>query len=85
MGPEAPFLASGLLLFLAGIARQGGLPKEMGRFILGVVALGLFASAAENTKVAPLVRAIGLLFLLSSGMLAVSTMSDAAQKRKAKK
>lgn len=82
MAPETPFFASGALLLGAGIARTGGFPQDTLKAVLAVLALALIASATANTKAAPVVRAIGLLFLLASGMAAIRTFYDAAEKRK---
>ncbi len=85
MSPETPFFASGALLFLAGVARGKAVTQNVMVAMFAVLGLAVVASATANTPVAPLVRAIGLLFLLTSGSAAILALSDESKKRKVKK
>ena len=71
MRPELPFLAAGAVAIAGGTVRERKWPSEGGRAILGTLALVIVASATANTRIAPLVRAIGLLLLLASVMASV--------------
>lgn len=80
MRPELPFLAAGAVSLIGGAIEQGAWPDTALRSILGTVALVVVTSAASGTRIAPLVRAIGLLLLLTAVIAAVK----AANKRKVK-
>jgi peptidoglycan/LPS O-acetylase OafA/YrhL len=69
--PELPFLAAGGVAIAGGLAREKRWPADGGRAVLGTLALVIVASATAGTKIAPLIRAIGLLLLLASVMAAV--------------
>lgn len=75
MRPELPFLAAGAVAIAGGAARERKWPAEGGRAILGTLALVIVASATADTRIAPLVRAIGLLLLLASVMASVPAFS----------
>jgi hypothetical protein len=77
MRPELPFLAAGAVAVIGGAIRDKAWPSYTTRAVIGTVALVLVASATDNTRVAPLVRAIGLLLLLTTVMAA----AKAAQKK----
>lgn len=70
-----PYLAAGAIAVGTGVARDGRFPNEGVTAIMGTVALVIVASATANTRVAPLVRAIGLLLLMASIMAAVNTLN----------
>lgn len=70
-----PYLAAGAIAVGTGVARDGRFPDEGVTAIMGTVALVIVASATANTRVAPLVRAIGLLLLMASIMAAVNTLN----------
>lgn len=80
MGPEAPFLAAGAIAIAGGVAREKTWPKEGARAVIGTLALTLVASAAGNTRFAPLVRAVGLLVLLVSVMATVTNIRESKKK-----
>lgn len=80
MNPELPYLAAGALAITGGVIRDGGWPKNLVPSLIGTVVLVIAASATANTKVAPLVHAIGLLLSLA----AVIAATRAAQERKKK-
>ncbi len=71
MRPEMPFLAAGAVSVIGGAIKEKKWPKHTVRAIIGTVVLVVAASATANTRVAPLVNAIGLLLLLTSVMSAV--------------
>jgi peptidoglycan/LPS O-acetylase OafA/YrhL len=75
MHPELPFLGAGAIALIGGAMREHGWPSNATTSIVGTVALVLVASATANTRIAPLVRAIGLLLLLTSVMAAVNAAS----------
>ena len=77
MGPEMPFLAAGAVAVVGGAIRDKAWPSYTARAVIGTVALVLVASATSETRAAPLVRAVGLLLLLTTVMAAVR----AAQKK----
>ena len=65
MNPEMPFLAGGAVVLLAGVARERAIPKNSIRAVMGTVVLVLIASLTNGTAAAPLIRAIGFLFLFA--------------------
>lgn len=71
MRPELPFLAAGVVAVIGGAIQQKKWPDNTGPAVIGTVVLVLAASASTNTRLAPLVQAIGLLLLLASVMAAV--------------
>ncbi len=79
MRPEMPYLAAGATSIIGGAVRQKKWPDNTVRSVIGTIVLVVAASATTNTKVAPLVQAIGFLLLLTSIMAAVRS---AQQKRK---
>jgi len=74
MRPELPFLAAGAVAVIGGAINQKKWPDNAGPALIGTVVLVLVASASTNTRIAPLVHAIGLLLLLASVMAAVKTV-----------
>lgn len=75
MRPEMPYLAAGMVALAGGVARERSFPKEGMTAVIGTVALVIIASATAETPVAPLVRAIGLLFLMAAVMAAVPALT----------
>lgn len=71
MRPELPFLAAGAVSVVGGAIREKKWPENTARAALGTIVLVVVASATTNTRVAPLVHAVGLLLLLTSIMAAV--------------
>jgi hypothetical protein len=71
MNPEMPFLAAGAISLAGGVAKAKGLPSNAMQSVIGTVVLVIVASATANTRIAPLVRAVGLLLLLAATMAAV--------------
>lgn len=81
-GPEIPYLGAGALALVGGAIRQGRWPDHALTSVVATVVLVLFASATADTKIAPVVRAIGLLFLMASLFGVVRASID--KKKKAK-
>jgi hypothetical protein len=73
MRPELPFLAAGTVAIIGGAIKEHRWPSNAVGAVIGTVVLTLVASASANTRIAPLVHAIGLLLLLASAMAAVKT------------
>lgn len=71
MRPEMPFLAAGAVSVIGGAIKEKKWPTHTVRAIVGTVLLVVAASATANTRIAPLVNAIGLLLLLTAVMAAV--------------
>jgi len=71
MRAEMPYLAAGAVSIIGGTAREGRFPSHGLNAVIGTVVLVIAASATSDTKIAPLVRAIGLLLLMTSVMAAV--------------
>lgn len=71
MNPEMPFLAGGAIIIAGGVAREKAIPKNSVNALIGTAALVIVASMTAGTVVAPLVRAIGLLYLMACVIAAV--------------
>lgn len=71
MNPELPFLAAGGVSVIGGAIAEKHWPANGLKAVVGTVALVVAASATANTRIAPLVHAIGLLLLLSAIIAAV--------------
>lgn len=83
-GPELPYLGAGALALTAGIIREGKWPDNSLKSIIATIVLVLFASATGDTKIAPVVRAIGLLFLMAALYGVVRASINKQAKKKAK-
>lgn len=75
MRPELPFLAAGAITLAGGAIKEKKWPKDSNKAIIATVGLVVVASATGNTKVAPLVSAIGMLFLLAATLATVKTVN----------
>ena len=82
MRPEMPFLAAGAVAITGGAIKERKWPSNATTAVIGTVVLTLAASATADSRIAPLVRAVGLLLLLSSVMAAVTTVQNAKKKGK---
>lgn len=82
MSPEFPFIASGVLLLIGGTASNGGFPDDTVKSLVGTAILALVASATTGTQIAPLVRAIGILYLLTSALATIKLIDSAKKKDK---
>lgn len=71
MRPEIPFLAAGAVTIIGASMKEKHWPSGGARSAVGTVALVLIASATEDTPLAPLVHAFGLLLLLVAVMAAI--------------
>lgn len=80
MRPELPFLTAGAVSLIGGAIAEKKWPSNALKSIIGTVVLVLIASATENSRLAPLVRAVGLLLLLAAGMAAVKTVQNAKKR-----
>lgn len=76
MRPEMPYLAAGAVSIIGGAIAEKGWPKGMTRSLIGTTVLVVAASATADTRIAPLVRAIGLLLLLTSVMASVKAVQE---------
>lgn len=76
MRPELPFLAAGTVAIIGGAIKEHKWPSNATNAVIGTVALTVVASASANSRIAPLVHAIGLLLLLTSVMAAVTAANS---------
>lgn len=81
MSPELPYLGAGALSLAGGVIKEGKWPSGALKVVIATVILVLFASATGDTKVAPLVRAIGILFFIAAlfGMVRASITKKAGK------
>lgn len=77
MRPEMPFLAAGAVSLVGGAAREKAFPAHGLNAVIGTVVLVIVASATAGTKVAPLVRAIGLVLLMAAVFAATRNVQKA--------
>jgi dolichol kinase len=77
MGPELPYLGAGIVSIVGGAIREKKWPETTVKSLVGTVALVIAASATADTRFAPLVRAVGMLLLLTSIMAAVKAANQA--------
>lgn len=82
MRPELPFLAAGAVAITGGAIREHKWPSNATGAVIGTVVLTLAASASANSRVAPLVHAVGLLLLLTSVMATVTSVQNAKKGKK---
>lgn len=80
MRPELPFLAAGAVSITGGAIAEHKWPPNTVKALIGTAALTVIASATAETKIAPLVHAIGLLLLLAATMATVRTIQTAKVK-----
>jgi peptidoglycan/LPS O-acetylase OafA/YrhL len=83
MRPEFPFLAAGGIALIGGAKAEGKWPDNWASVLIGTVVLVVVASATAGTKVAPLVRAIGLLLVVTTILAAVKTADTSKKAKKA--
>lgn len=76
MGAEFPFMFAGIVTLAGGAIKEGGWPKDMSKGVIGIVVLILVASATNDTKGAPLMRAFGWLVLLVATMATVKAVNE---------
>jgi hypothetical protein len=80
--PELPYLAAGSVAIAGGMAREKTWPSNGAKALMATMIVVVIASATSNTSVAPLVRAIGLLVLLTSVMASVPVFMANQKKEK---
>lgn len=68
MSPEFPYIGATLVALVTGVRREGGFPANGIPALIAAAILVIVASATANTRIAPLVRAIGIALLLSALM-----------------
>jgi hypothetical protein len=71
-----PYLAAGAITIAGGAIREHKFPTDGHKAIIGTVALVIVASATGESKIAPLVHAIGLLLLLAAVMTTVKAVKE---------
>lgn len=76
MRPELPYLAAGAVAITGGAIRERKWPSNATTAVIGTVALTVITSASANTRIAPLVHAVGLLFLLAAVMATVTSVQN---------
>lgn len=80
MNPEMPYLAAGAVAIIGGVRREGHFPHNGLNAVIATVVLVIVASATANTRIAPLVRAIGLALLLSAVIAATPAFNTKRKK-----
>lgn len=78
--PEMPFLAAGAVAIVGGVIESHGWPANGAKALVGTSALVIVASATADSRITPLVHAIGLLLLLASVMATVNAVNRAHTK-----
>jgi len=81
MRPEMPYLAAGTIAIVGGVRREKKWPKEGLRALVATIILVIIASATTDTKLAPLVRAVGLLTVLIAVIAAVPAFNTTSGKK----
>ncbi len=81
MRPELPFLAAGAIAVAGGAIAEKKWPDNVGSVVIGTVVLVVVASATTDTKIASLVRAIGLLLVMTTIMAAVKRANESKVKK----
>lgn len=82
MRPELPYLAAGGIAVAGSAVAEKKWPDNWAGVLIGTVVLVLVASATADTKLAPLVRAIGLLLVITTIMAAVKKANTSKRKGK---
>ena len=73
MRPEMPYLAAGILAIVGGI-RKGNRPAP--QTVAAIVFLVILASMSAGGKLAPVVRGLGFILLLSVSITVVPGLSS---------
>lgn len=84
MRPELPYLAAGTVAIVGGVAREKAWPREGLRALVATAIVVIITSASADTKIAPLVRAFGLLVLMIAVIAAVPAFSTPKSSGKVK-
>lgn len=77
MRPEIPYLAAGAIAIGGGVIRDKGWPSNTLHSVIGTVALVIIASATAGTRIAPLVKALGMLLVLAAFIAGTNTVIKA--------
>lgn len=83
MRPEMPFFIAGAIAIGGGVYREKGWPSEGTNALLATFVLAVVASMTAESRVAPLVRALGFLVLIGS-VMATTRYVQAAKKAEKK-
>jgi hypothetical protein len=78
--PELPFLAAGAIAIIGGTIRERKIPSNTVRALVGTGVLTLVAATTSETKLAPLVHAIGMLLVLGVTIAAVNDYNHRIKK-----
>lgn len=81
MRPEMPYLAAGAIAIGGGAIKNHGWSTNTLHAVIATVALVIVASATAGTRIAPLVRAVGMLVLLAASMAAINAAIQAKKKK----
>lgn len=76
-----PYLAAGAIAIGGGAIKNHGWPSNTLNAVIGTVALVILASATSGTRIAPLVRAVGLLLMLAAFIAATNAVIASQKKR----
>jgi hypothetical protein len=77
-----PYLGAGAVAIVGGTIKEGHWPSNGVKALLGTLILVTAASTTNGSRIAPLVRAIGLLLLLASIMATVNAVNAAKKGKK---
>jgi len=80
---EIPYLAAGVTAIAGGYRSQGQFPADGYKAVLATTGLVILASASNDTKLAPLVRAVGFVLFMGALYGAVKAFQTPAKKSKA--
>lgn len=83
MNAEIPFFAAGVASIAGGYRREGQFPADGFKAVLATIGLVILSSATNDTKLAPLVRAIGVILFIGALYGAVQAFSSPPVKTKA--
>lgn len=77
--PELPYLAAGAVAMVGNVKRAGKWPDDVLPSVIATVILVLFASATDGTRIAPIVRAVGMLALIGATYSTVRAYQSAGK------
>lgn len=76
MRPELPYLGAGAAALIGGYRTEGGFPENGYKVIIATVVLLAITALTSGTRIAPLVRAIGLVMFMAAVYGAARAYSD---------
>lgn len=85
MAPELPFIGAALVSLVTGVRKEGGFPSGGIKVLVALSVLVIVAAATAGTKLAPLVRAIGVVLLLTSVLAFGQTLKLSKTESKTRK